>query len=103
MTWALGLGSRRPRPAGLVALSGFVPTVEGFALDLSSPAPQVVIGHGALDPVISVDWSRSARELLLDAGIEPLYRETPSMGHTIDPQLVRELPGWIDSVLGGAS
>lgn len=102
MTWALGLGKERPRPAGLVALSGFVPTVEGLELDLTSPAPKVVIGHGTLDPVISVEWSRSARDLLREAGIEPVYRETPSMGHTIDPELLRELPGWIDSVLGGA-
>ena len=32
MTYALGLGSRRPRPAALVALSGFMPTVPGFEL-----------------------------------------------------------------------
>jgi phospholipase/carboxylesterase len=35
MSWALGLGGGRPRPAGIVALSGFVPTVDGFGLDLS--------------------------------------------------------------------
>ena len=30
MTYALGLGAGRPRPAGLIALSGFMPTVAGF-------------------------------------------------------------------------
>jgi phospholipase/carboxylesterase len=102
MTWALGLGAERPRPAGLIALSGFVPTVEGLELDLASPTPEIVIGHGALDPVISVEWSRSARALLREAGIEPVYRETPSMGHTIDPGLLRELPAWVENALGGA-
>src|SRR4051794_21681903 len=29
MSWALGLGGGRPRPAALLALSGFIPTVEG--------------------------------------------------------------------------
>lgn len=99
MTYALGLGAGRPRPAGLVAISGFVPTVPGFTLDLESPLPRVAIGHGALDPVISVEWGRRAQQLLDEAGAEPLYRESPHMGHTIDPGILRELPGWIARVL----
>ena len=39
MTYALGLGDGRPRPAALVALSGFMPTVPGFELDLEPPLP----------------------------------------------------------------
>ena len=103
MTYALGLGAGRPRPAGLIALSGFVPTVPGFELDLSAPFPRLAIGHGALDPVISVDWGRHARELLEEAGAEPVYRESPTLGHSIDPGFLRELPGWLDDVLGLAS
>ena len=103
MTYALGLGAGRPRPAGLIALSGFVPTVPGFQLDLSGPFPRLAIGHGALDPVISVDWGRRARELLEEAGAEPVYRESPTLGHSIDPGFLRELPGWLDDVLGPAS
>ncbi|HXY17116.1 MAG TPA: hypothetical protein VEH79_02970, partial [Gaiellaceae bacterium] len=34
MSWALGLGRGRPRPAAIVGLSGFVPRVDGFELDL---------------------------------------------------------------------
>jgi phospholipase/carboxylesterase len=103
MTYALGLGRGRPRPAGLIALSGFVPTVPGFQLDLSAPFPRLAIGHGALDPVISVDWGRRASELLEEAGAEPVYRESPTLGHSIDPGFLRELPGWLDDVLGPAS
>jgi phospholipase/carboxylesterase len=102
MTYALGLGAGRPRPAALIALSGFMPTVPGFAFDLSRPLPPVVIGHGALDPVIGVEWSRRARRQLEDAGAELLYRETPDMGHAIDPDLIRELPAWIRRVLPSA-
>ena len=98
MTYALGLGSGRPRPAGLIALSGFVPTVEGFELDLSPPLPPVAIGHGAYDPVISVDWSRRARQLLTDAGANVLYREYP-LPHAIDPGYAAELRTWLASVL----
>src|SRR3954462_15604203 len=34
MSYALGLGAGRPAPAAILALSGFVPEVEGFDLDL---------------------------------------------------------------------
>src|SRR5205807_1563228 len=44
MSYALGLGAGRPRPAAIIALSGFIPTVEGFELDLSRPLPPVAIG-----------------------------------------------------------
>jgi phospholipase/carboxylesterase len=100
MTYALGLGEGRPRPAGLIALSGFTPTVPGFALSLEPPLPRVAIGHGVLDPVISVDWSREARARLGDAGAEVTYRESPHLAHSIDPAFVRELPAWLTDTLG---
>jgi phospholipase/carboxylesterase len=102
MTHALGLGAGRQRPAGLIALSGFVPTVADFELELSPPLPRVVIGHGALDPVISVEWGRRAHALLADAGADVAYHESPQMAHSIDPALARELPGWLDETLGPA-
>jgi phospholipase/carboxylesterase len=102
MSWALGLSRGRPRPAGIVALSGFVPTVEGFELDLSPPLPPVAIGHGTYDPVISVEWGRQAKALLESAGAEVLYRESP-MPHSVDPSFVAELQAWIAAVRDQAS
>ncbi|HET9324348.1 MAG TPA: hypothetical protein VFO03_10740 [Gaiellaceae bacterium] len=99
MSFALGLGQGRPRPAGVVALSGFIPTVEGFELDLSPPLPPVAIGHGTYDPVISVEWSRRAKTLLEDAGADVLYRESP-MPHAVDPSFVKELQPWLVEALG---
>ncbi len=58
MTHALGLGTGRPRPAAMLAFSGFIPTVEGFDLDLAPPLPPVAIGHGTNDQVISVEFGR---------------------------------------------
>jgi phospholipase/carboxylesterase len=99
MTYALGLGTGRPRPAGLVALSGFMPTVPGHALDLETPLPRIAIGHGALDPVISVEWGRDAGARLENAGADVTYRESPSMAHSIDPTFLRELPAWLTETL----
>jgi phospholipase/carboxylesterase len=98
MTYALGLGSGRPRPAALVALSGFMPTVPGFELNLEPPLPPVAIGHGTYDPVISVEFSRQARELLEAAGAEVLYREYP-LPHAVDPGFLAELAPWLASKL----
>ena len=97
MSYALGLGAGRRRPAALFALSSFIPTVEGFQLDLAPPLPPVAIGHGTLDPVISVEFGRAARERLKNAGADVLYREYP-LPHAIDPGFARELAQWIDEV-----
>jgi phospholipase/carboxylesterase len=103
MSYALGLGPGRPRPAGIMALSGFLPTVEGFALDLAKARDlPVAIGHGTHDPVISVDFGRDARDRLAAAGARVTYRESP-MPHTIDPGFIHDLqqvwlPETIESV-----
>jgi phospholipase/carboxylesterase len=96
MSYALGLGSGRPSPAGIIALSGFLPTVAGFSLDLAGrPGLPVAIGHGTQDPVIGIEFGREARERLSAAGLDVLYRETP-MSHTIDPEYIPELRAWLD-------
>ena len=93
MSYALGLGADRPRPAGIIALSGFVPTVEGFELDLERPLPPIAIGHGTYDPVIGIEWGRRAKELFEQAGADVLYRESP-LPHAVDPAFLRELQPW---------
>ncbi|MBA2569215.1 MAG: hypothetical protein H0V11_07705 [Actinobacteria bacterium] len=102
MSYALGLGADRPRPAGILALSGFVPTVGGFTLDLERPLPPIAIGHGTYDPVIGVDWGRQARERLEAVGADVLYREYP-LPHTIDPGFLAELQHWIQQTFSAGS
>jgi phospholipase/carboxylesterase len=94
MTYSLGLGRGRSRPAALAVFSSFIPSVEGFELDLSPPLPPVAIGHGTLDPVIGVEWGRQARAMFEAAGAEVLYRETP-MYHQIDPEFALEVAAWL--------
>lgn len=99
MTYAMGLGQRRPRPAGLLALSGFMPTVEGFSLSFDDlKGYPVAISHGSLDTVIGVEWGRQARDRLVQAGADVIYREFP-MGHGVDPQFASEIPVWIRKIL----
>jgi phospholipase/carboxylesterase len=93
MAYSFGLGAGRPRPAALIALSGFIPTVDGFELDLSE-IPPVAIGHGTYDPIISVEFGRRARQLLEEAGASVLYCEYP-LPHAIDPSSLVELRAWL--------
>jgi predicted esterase len=96
MAYSFSLGPGRPRPAATIAFSSFIPTVEGFELDLGE-IPPVAIGHGTFDPIIPVEFGRHARKLLEDAGGSPLYREYP-LAHAIDPTFLTELPGWLARV-----
>jgi len=58
----------------------------------------IAIGHGTNDPVIGVEWGRRARALLEGAGADVRYRESP-MAHSIDPEYLSELAGWLEDVL----
>lgn len=90
MSYALALGAARPRPAAVLAFSGFIPSVEGFDLALADRAGlPVSISHGTLDPVISVGFGRDARDRLTAAGLAVRYREDP-VGHTIAPAAVAQ-------------
>jgi phospholipase/carboxylesterase len=91
MSWALGLEASRPRPAGLLCLSGFLPRVDGFELSFDGlDGYPVAIAHGSYDPVISVEWSHESRARLEEAGAAVLYRES-AMAHAVDPGVLPEL------------
>ena len=100
MSYALGLAAGRPAPAGIVALSGFIPTVDGLELDLPSRAElPVAIGHGVYDPVIGVEWGRDARDRLTPANLDVTYREYP-LPHAVEPGFVDELSrDWMPAAL----
>jgi phospholipase/carboxylesterase len=98
MSFALGFGVGRPRPAALVAFSGFIPEVEGWELDVESPFPPIAIGHGSFDPVIPVEFGRAARARLEAAGAHVVYRESP-MGHQIDPRFVPQAASLVRAAL----
>ncbi len=61
MAYALALGRGRPSPAGVIGLSGFLPTVDGFELDLDGRAGlPAFLAHGEYDPIIGVEFGRDA-------------------------------------------
>jgi phospholipase/carboxylesterase len=101
MSYALGLDGSRPAPAGILAFSGFVPTVEGWQPDVAGRAAaglRAFIAHGRQDPVMDVAFARQARELLEAGGIPVDYHESDA-AHHIDPAHVPAAVAWLGQTL----
>jgi phospholipase/carboxylesterase len=99
MSYALGLGPDRPAPAGILAFSGFVPTVEGWQPDLDGrKTTRAFIAHGRNDPVMNVEFARTARQLLEEAGLPVSYHESDA-AHHIDPEHVEPARLWLRETL----
>jgi phospholipase/carboxylesterase len=95
MSYALGLAGDRPVPAGLLAFSGFIPTVDGWQPDLGSrPDLPVFIAHGRRDPIMDVAFARQADALLTAAGLPVEYHESDA-AHHIDPAHVPAAVRWL--------
>jgi len=99
MSYALGLGPDRPAPAGILAFSGFVPTVDGWQPSLADRTGlRAFIAHGRHDPIMDVGFARRARELLEAGGLPVEYHESDA-AHHIDPTHVRPAVDWLRATL----
>ena len=98
MSYALGLGGDRPAPAGILALSGFIPTVEGWQPSLDDRDTRILIAHGRNDPVIPITFARRAREILEAAGFDVDYGESDA-AHNVDPGDIPRVAAWLERVL----
>ena len=97
MSYAVGLGTGRPVPAGILAMSCFLPRFEGAEWEpdfASRPELPVAHVHGVSDPIIPVQFGRDAQQRVTEAGLPLLYREFPG-GHNVDPRLLVELADWL--------
>ncbi len=99
MSYALAL--TRPKTfRGVIPHSGYLPEGTHLTLrwkDLAST--EFFIAHGTLDPVIPVDASRRARQLLERAGVRMVYREYP-VGHELCEEGLADISAWLRERLG---
>jgi phospholipase/carboxylesterase len=99
MSYVTGFSSERPVPAGIMAFSGFIATVEHWQPDLANRKDvRVFIAHGTRDQVISVDFARVAAERLREAGLSVEYHESEA-GHHIDPREIPTAGRWLQTTL----
>jgi phospholipase/carboxylesterase len=99
MSYAMALGADRPPVAGILAFSGFVPTVEDWEPRFEDRhGTRAFIAHGRTDPIMEVGFARRARELLEAGGLGVEYHES-DVGHTIDPAHLAAAVGWLGSTV----
>lgn len=102
MSYSMGLDPSRPAPAGILAFSGFVPTVEGWTPDVAGRAAaglRAFVAHGRQDPVMDVAFARQAKALLEAGGVPVEYHESDA-AHHIDPAHVPAAVRWVAETLG---
>ena len=99
MSYAMALSADRPPVAGILAFSGFMPTVDDWQPQLEDRRDTAVfIAHGRADPVMEIGFARRARDLLEAGGLEVTYRES-DVGHQIDPGDLPAAAEWLAGVL----
>ncbi len=102
ISYALGLAGDRPSPAGILAFSGFIPTVDGWQPNLADRSGlRAFIAHGRRDPIMEVGFGRRARDLLADGGLDVTYHESDA-AHHIDPEHVPAAVEWLSQVVTAA-
>ncbi len=103
MSYAMALSGERPAVAGILAFSGFVPTVEAWAPRFDDRlGTRVLLGHGRNDPIIGIEFAQRARELLAAGGLSVEYHES-ELGHQIDPAQLSAAANWLGEVLPAPS
>jgi thioredoxin len=93
--------SDRPRPMGVLALSAYLPDVEGLDYDWEGARETpVLVQHGTEDPLIPVERGRAVAETLMEHGLPVTYGEYP-MGHSVGLESMRQAADWLRQVSAG--
>jgi phospholipase/carboxylesterase len=99
MSYAMGLSEDRPPVAGILAFSGFVPTVDDWQPHFDDrQGTRAFIAHGRRDPIMEIGFAHRARELLRAGGLEVEYHES-DIGHQIDPAHLAAASSWLADLI----
>jgi phospholipase/carboxylesterase len=90
----------RERLAGIMALSTYLPLVDGFefALNPANVSVPVFYAHGTQDPVVPLQLAEITRNELTARGCSILWHTYP-MPHAVHPQEIQHLRAWLISIL----
>ncbi len=99
---ALGLrASDRPHPAAVLAMSTYLPEVDGLTYDWEAAASiPVLLEHGTEDPLLPIERGRAAAQTLEEHGAPVTYHEYP-MAHEVSVESVQQAHEWLLAVSAG--
>jgi len=80
--------------AGLMALSTWLALPETLQADSVDASTPVFMAHGRFDPMIPMQYGRSAADALVDAGFDVDWHDYP-MAHAVCPQEIDDIRNWL--------
>jgi phospholipase/carboxylesterase len=99
---ALQTGLRYPEKlAGIMALSTYLPLAETLAAEATAEnrATPIFMAHGTQDGVVPYAMASRSKDVLVQHGYNVEWHEY-AMPHSVCPEEIRDISGWIDRVLG---
>ena len=103
MSYTMALSADRPPVAGVLAFSGFVPTVDDWEPRFDDrQGTRAFIAHGRRDPIMEIGLGHRARDLLEAGGLEVEYHES-DVGHQIDPAHISAAGQWLATTVPNVS
>ncbi len=102
---ALAVAYRAPdTTTNVIALSGvFAPEMTPADPDVLRvlQATSIIMTHGSHDPVISIQQSHAARDVVAQTPVRLKYHEY-SMGHEINQECLRDVVEWVATAVDGS-
>jgi thioredoxin 1 len=93
--------SDRAHPAGVLAMSGYLPDADGLTYDWdAAPAIPALVQHGTDDPLIPIERGRSLAETLESHGVPVTFQDYP-MAHQVALESVQAAHSWLLDVSAG--
>jgi phospholipase/carboxylesterase len=99
MTLQTGLRYKE-KLAGLLCLSGYLPLADKVAAErhAANADTPIFLAHGRLDPVVPLARATASRDALKALGYQVEWRDY-YMQHSVCPEEVADISGWLQKVL----
>lgn len=95
------LAARHPHAfRAVVPIAGLLPEALFATEAPAPPLPPVLALHGTADPLVPIEGARNAVQHLTKIGYQAELREYPGVEHTITPQMLAVVQGWLNERLG---
>lgn len=92
--------SDKQRPAGVLVMSGFIPSDGAVSLDWSGDLPPVLMQHGTHDPMVPLERAKYTLNVLEDHEVPVIFREYP-MQHNVTQESARDAEDWLGQIRRG--
>jgi thioredoxin 1 len=92
--------SDKLRPAGVLVMSGFIPSDGAVELDWSGDLSPVLMQHGTHDPMVPLERAKYTLSVLEEHDVPVIFREYP-MQHNVTQESARDAEDWLAQIRKG--